>query len=278
MQRYLTFLQPGKIDLLNDSIKEAVKEASEKGYLIDSSIKEKSYDFVIASAHDETTLFQKAKGKLIVVISYIPHIDSKEWPSFYVNICMADVIAGDSYVKKALSSITYPEKRFINLDGCTPSKLKSIEVSDIPIKLPLLSLDANKDIWSKFTEHLIKYHNKKYQIVLDMPKHAIGIAFYPMGNVLATFMSHKLRHIMVEYNEFSSVYLDARCNHRISKAIGSLIHVQGGGTAQKIRETFDVFLDELSVLLDHSKKHELFKFTSNVTIYNRIFNEINRSE
>jgi hypothetical protein len=110
MMKFLAHLQPGKIDILNDRI----DTDPNRLYLLDHKKLEKKYDFIIASAHDPNAFSYKKENKLIVVISHIPDMKSDAWPGFYVNLCMCDAIACDSFVRAELSKMTYPDKRGIS--------------------------------------------------------------------------------------------------------------------------------------------------------------------
>lgn len=280
MQKYLVYLEPNKIDLLNDSVGMSdTFDPQDTGYLLDSKLKEKDYDFVIASASNENAYLLKKNSKLILIVSHVPEQDSKEWPSFYVNLCMADAVGCDSFINAKLNSFTYPEKRIINLDGCSTLVSKSKSPLDMPKnKIPIFNLDKNTKIWEKFSTFILSKYQKEFEITPYMSKYAVGIAFYPISNTIATFAANRLKHIMVPYDKNVSVYLDARSNHYVGAQIGNLISISSGqGVNQKITEVFETFVDELVTLVKHTEKHEPFVFTSNANIYDRIFFEINRT-
>lgn len=281
MQRYCVKLRPDTVDILNDKIGLAIREATKVGYQLDNSTLEGQYDFIIASAHDSNSFTYKRYGKLILVVSYVPEMNSDTWAAFYVNLCMADIVACDSFCKEKLSSISFPEKRIINLDGCSLVKAndKALKLNDI--RIPLVSLDHNPSIWNKFVEHVMsssKGFNSKYTVnTRGITHNAVGIAFYPMGNTLATCMVSKLKHAMICYDAQTSVYLDARSNHFVGKTLGNVVNVSGGGIAAIMKDTFDIFLDEMETLLQHIETKPTYKFNSNANIYDRVFYEVNRA-
>lgn len=270
VQKYLVYLQKDKIDILNDRI----DEKKERFYTIDTRKIEKQYDFIIASAHDPNAFSYKKTGKLVIVVSHIPDMQDESWASFYVNLCMSDAIACDSFIKTELSKVTYPDKRIILLDGCVPETLKA-PIINLNEKIGIVSLDANQDFWRKFSRFVAE--SDRFHIATSIGRNCVGIAFRPMSSVLAINMTHKLYHIQSAYDTLSSIYLDSRCNHHLFKRLGHLVNMGGEAPNKPFREAFELLLEDLDAILGHTARSPIFKFTSNVTIYDRIFHEINRT-
>lgn len=273
MQRYLVYLQPGKIDILNDKIKDDINRL----YLLDYKKTESKYDFVIASAHDPNAFSYKRNGRLIVVVSHIPEMKNQDeaWAAFYINVCMADLIACDSFTRDAMQKLAIPpEKRYIILDGCTPANVKP-PILSLQQKINIVSLDENQDFWRKFSSYVMG-RDSEFTISPSISSNAVGIAFRPLSPTLSVNMAHKLYHIMAPYHE-SSIYLDTRCNHHLYSKFERLINMGGEAPSKPFKDAFEILLEDLSALLNHSANHPLIKFTSNVTIFDRIFHEINKT-
>lgn len=273
MQRYLVYLQTDKIDILNDRIKDDVNRL----YLLDPKKTESKYDFVIASAHDPNAFSYKKNGRLIVVVSHVPEIMNQDeaWASFYINVCMADLIACDSFTREAMKKLSIPpQKRYIILDGCTPATIKP-SILSLTQKINLVSLDENKDFWRKFSSYVMS-RESNFTIGAAISRNSVGIAFRPISPTLSINMVHKLYHIMAPYHE-SSIYLDTRCNHHLYSKFERLINMGGEAPSKPFKDAFEVLLEDLNALINHSVNHPLLKFTSNVTVFDRIFHEINKT-
>jgi len=266
--KFLTYLRPNKIDILNDRI----EDNADRLYVLDHKKVEKQYDFVIASAHDPNAFSYKKENKLIVVISHVPDVNDEQWPAFYVNLCMCDAIACDSFIQEKLSSMTYPPKRIILLDGCTPMKTQ-VAILNLTQKVNIVSLDSKPDFWVKFARFVTQ--SDKFIVSNTIGPNSVGIAFHPMSGTLAINMAQKLYHIMVQ-NSPSSIYLDSRSNHHLGSRLGNLVNMGGEAPNKPFAEAFELLLEEIETLLDHSSRHPIRKFTSSHNVFDRIFHEINK--
>lgn len=270
MMKFLAQLQPGKIDILNDRI----DTDPNRLYLLDHKKLEKKYDFIIASAHDPNAFSYKKENKLIVVISHIPDMKSDAWPGFYVNLCMCDAIACDSFVRAELSKMTYPDKRVFLLDGCTPLHIVPPTLN-MTQKINIVSLDTKSDFWVKFSRFILQ--SEKFTVSNTIGANSVGIAFHPMGGALATNMSHKLFHIMVQHSD-ASIYLDSRSNHYLGSRLANLVNMGGEAPNKPFKDAFELLLEDLLTLLEHSAKKPIVKFASSHNVFDRIFHEINKTD
>lgn len=275
MQKFLIYPQPGKVDILNDDIS-AFRPYSDF-YVLDKTPVEKQYDFILASAHDKKAFSYKGKAKLILVVSYVPHVESKEWPGFYVNVCMADCLAMDRFVHDLFSTITLPEKRIIYLDACSPAnQLTKVPLTLAKDKISLVNLDVGHDnIWNLFSEYVIQNHMSDFIIEKRITKDSVGVSFNGIGGALATNLSYAMRFVSTPYSPHS--LLDTRCFNTVKSKMGNLINMEGAAKTQVAREIFKDFVETLQTLLEHAEKKPLLRFSSNLTVFDRIFFELNRA-
>lgn len=235
----------------------------------------KDSDFTIISAHSASFSIPPFKTVVIAMVSYVPNVDSEEWPQFYVNICRADILAIDQLNKEKLTKMPLPEKRFIITDAF------SFGFKKIPItkkdQLRIKNVDPNKTkLWDAFVEFIAT--NKKWKktkiSVLDEPAD-IGMSFSPLGYNLAHCLTHNLPFLIVENSEHSR-YLDCRCNTYLHKILGNMININGRGFNAQIKDEFNTFMETTTTLLEHiQQNNDLVKFDSTINVVDAIFHSLN---
>ena len=240
-------------------------------------------DFMIYSVHDPIQP-KKEKAQIgIAVISYIPETTDKEWPNFYINLCLADVIACDTWVLEKLSDFSYPDKAHINLDGVNPPTRK-LDVSSYSTEdgIPMYCIGNGMPFWNAYANWLDKNTGKddypfRLHGVDSLDKALFVFGSEPIGQLLSNTLAANKR-VWLAYDSVSSLFLDSRFTHNFAPKLSKIREIAGSGQAQLVNTLFETMTSELTDLISHSILHEVPKFTSNTSLLSRIMNEVNRAQ
>lgn len=251
-------------------------------YLVDSSKHEKHYEILIDSIHDYNLMPTKAYAtNRVSVVSYVPSVNSEEWPQFYLQLCMSHIIASDSFIKKQLDEITYPIKGgWINLDGCTHEVVVSDSDVRDSINIGAYYSDESKAIWHMYEAYLDSnsFLGEEIQVkATSLGDANVLVSFETVPPILANVYAKLLPFVWFEYDREHSLYLDSRFTHVYAKQFKPFLHMEGSAKMDRLKELFEEFTTTLLSLYLHSKVNEIPKFTSNADIIGRIYNTLVRA-
>lgn len=273
MQTVTLVTNDSQLDVLNVGDRNAIPR-SDLYALGFNQFKDKAGDIMIASAHEPATLMaRRGVAKLVVVVSYVPAVTSEAWPAFFTNLCVADVIAGDSYIREQLSAYTYPPKPWINLDGCGFDE-QYPRTNTGNINFEVWSADVEPLFWLRF-KPVMEQAKLPVVFVSKPTPRTVAIAFQPISPLLATYLQRRVRWLSVAYNPATNHWYDCRQIHRVNVALEKLINMPGTAAAKPIVDEFTTYIEELRTVVEHSHGKEARGFHSNVHFVDRIFHQIN---
>lgn len=240
---------------------------------------EDKYDYVVFSAHDPSGfLYRKKAAILIAVVSYIPDVDSDEWPSFYTNLCLTNVVLIDRYNERILQEYHRPKNTTIFIDGSSMPTITPRR--GIPAVGPytVVNIDPGKPkLWDKYIEYYIQAKENRIKIVTDPREADIAVSLNPVGYGLAQYLSNEFSFYFTANNGEHTSILDSRNMHHLNKRLGGIIDVKGSAYVPQIKAEFKEFTDTLCTLLEHlsTTSNRLNRYHTTQTFMDRLFHQIN---
>ena len=250
---------------------------------------DRSVSFIITSIHNpvgRVSSFKpdpKKKPPVTVsVISYVPPFNSVEWSSFYINLCLAEIIACDSFVAKQLGTISYPPKRIILIDGISPLVNRkitdSLESENIPVYVHCHNAVFRERYQIQCEADMHTDKNSLGIRVVNNPLNALGIiSFEPVGQALSNTLAANYR-VWLPYDPLASINLDCRLTHNYMKQIARISEISGSAQTQMVQSLFRDITQNFCDVVMHSIVSNVEPFTTNQTLVYRIMNELNRAQ
>ena len=239
-----------------------------------------SCDVIIYSAHHKfECALSKYKNRLAVV-SYIPNNPSYEWLQFYANIYDSTIVACDSFVyAQGNEQGLFKNKIWINLDGAIiPDQLlikKEQQGATVGI------IGEEREIIA-LTNYINSEENRAkdvgFEVVVDLNKANYIVSLTDLGFSLTNVFTRIKPFVQIPYNDKTAHFLDSRYTH--NHKIKQLAAIVGGGGSKVLKEVLDVFFEEFLTLSVHNvtSDNPAVPYISNISIFDRIFHELNRSK
>mgnify|MGYP001463519998 CR=1 FL=1 len=236
--------------------------------------------FAIYSLHEPKLNADVKSEKSIGVISYIPDMNSTEWPTFYINLCLAEIIACDSAIHAQMSSMSFPKKAWVNLDGINPL-VKAFPNEETPDGIPMYVVSNNPVFSGAYREWLNKRVNTdenpiQLRVVTDPQSAIVVLGMKPFGQLISNTLSINKR-VWLAYDPIGSLFLDSRLTHTYLKQISQINEIAGSVQSQMVASLFESMTEELSNLLAHASVSPVPAFYSSETLVSRILNHLNRA-
>ena len=243
-------------------------------------------DVLIYSAHQTEQHVKNApiKNKL-AVISYVPKQYSEEWLPFYTAIYYAGIIACDSLVYNELKTsqeAMLAKKVWVNLDGAVISNDLGLYHPDVvePATIHFIGSDRVVAACTAFANSEDGYlHTIAGVKPIDDPIRAqYVISFDTLGYSISNALTRAKQFVWIPSSS-SSVFLDTRYTHPYAGRITNFASVVGGASGKMFKDAFEELIEEFITLALHinTTENPPVAFDSNVTIFDRIFHELNRS-
>lgn len=175
----------------------------------------------------------------------------------------------------------FVNKRWVNLDGAIipPGYLNAPMLE--PNSIAFIGDERAIIACSNYITKQESWLSKGLDITVtdNLYKASYVIALNELGYAYANVLTRIKNFVWVLINS-SSIYLDSRYTHSYAKRINEYSKVVGGAGGKMLTDTLDIFFEEFITLAIHnnSSKNPAEPFKSNVTIFDRIFHELNRSK
>ena len=250
-------------------------------YYIVDDFEDTDVDILIHSIH--STKPKNAGYADVEVISYVPDITDAAWPEFFMRLSLSKMIACDSYTKQQLGNLSFPDKRWINLDGVTiivdPNKDIAEKVERMKTAIRFGCTTPNDKLWKNYCSW-IDYNSNVISLFKtddDLANCDVIIGLDTVSPLLANALAQTYAYVWLPYHPDTSLYLDGRHTHNYMKSFNKIAGIQGAAHSKMITEVFSVMTQELVDLIVHSATTSVPVYHSNVNIIDRVFNEINRA-
>lgn len=283
MQKYALFTQPD-INVL-DILSYVRSSFSTPYYVLEdyrkTDFKDNEIDIVIYSAlyAPDTTCKNK-----VAVVSYLPCYGTSDWLKVFVNTYNSTIVACDSFIYNAgVEKGLFKDKLWINLDGAIiPDKLLTIDKNNVDCAY--IGFIGNERVVTSFSNYVNSEDswitlNTGIKATQNLQDATYIISLDDLGFSLTNLLTRTKRFIQVPFNEKTAYWLDSRYTH-VYKRLNEYSTIVGGGGSKLLKDTMDVFFEEYIALALHNNTSDnpAINFTSNVSIFDRIFHELNRSK